>query len=203
MLLNYLLIIFYILENCEFVGYVNRYFYSCTDYYDLFASAGYDMPTISKMTPEDLTAIGIKKPNHRKKLKAEIVKLNIPDGLPNYIPATLDEFLILVRLHDYRGLLATQGYLNIDDLVQISIEDLEDIGIYRLGHQKRLLLSIKRAKDLKSGRRIAQYPSSASTAAATSNQNGVPTVRQLQPPPRLPPAAQQQLVSYYYHYYFV
>ena len=28
------------------------------DYYDLFASAGYDMPTISKMTPEDLTAIG-------------------------------------------------------------------------------------------------------------------------------------------------
>ena len=161
------------------------------------------MPTISKMTPEDLTAIGIKKPNHRKKLKAEIVKLNIPDGLPNYIPATLDEFLILVRLHDYRGLLATQGYLNIDDLVQISIEDLEDIGIYRLGHQKRLLLSIKRAKDLKSGRRIAQYPSSASTAAATSNQNGVTTVRQLQPPPRLQPAAQQQLVSYYYHYYFV
>ena len=162
------------------------------------------MPTISKMTPEDLTAIGIKKPNHRKKLKAEIVKLNLQDGLPNYIPATLDEFLILVRLHDYRGLLATQGYLNIDDLVQISIEDLEDIGIYRLGHQKRLLLSIKRAKDLKSGRRIAQYPSSASTttaastaaSAAASNQNGVTTVRQLQPPPRLPPAAQQQLVSY-------
>ena len=181
--------------------FVYRYF-SYTDYYDLFASAGYDMPTISKMTPEDLTAIGIKKPNHRKKLKAEIVKLNIPDGLPNYIPATLDEFLILVRLHDYRGLLATQGYLNIDDLVQISIEDLEDIGIYRLGHQKRLLLSIKRAKDLKSGRRIAQYPSSASTAAATSNQNGVTTVRQLQPPPRLQPAAQQQLVSYY-HYFVV
>ena len=128
------------------------------DYYDLFASAGYDMPTISKMTPEDLTAIGIKKPNHRKKLKAEIVKLNIQDGLPNYIPASLDEFLIMVRLHDYRGLLSNQGYLTIDDLIQISIEDLEDIGIYRLGHQKRLLLAIKRAKDLKSGRRIAQYP---------------------------------------------
>ena len=116
------------------------------------------MPTITKMTPEDLTAIGVKKPNHRKKLKAEIVKLTFPDGLPNYIPPTLDEFLHLVRLTEYRGLLANQGYLTIDDLVQISIEDLEDIGIYRLGHQKRLVLAIKRAKDLKAGRRIAQYP---------------------------------------------
>jgi len=138
------------------------------DYYDLFASAGYDMHTIKKMTPEDLTAIGVKKPNHRKKLKADIVKLTIGDGLPNYIPPTLDEFLHLVRLMEYRGLLANQGYLTIDDLTQISIEDLEDVGIYRLGHQKRLLLSIKRAKDLKSGRRIAQYPTSAAAAAAAS-----------------------------------
>jgi hypothetical protein len=41
------------------------------------------------MTPEDLTAIGIKKPNHRKRLKAEISKLNIPDGLPNFVPVNL------------------------------------------------------------------------------------------------------------------
>ena len=59
------------------------------EYYELFMSAGYDMPTISRMTPEDLTAIGIKKPNHRKRLKAEITRLNIPDGLPNYIPVRL------------------------------------------------------------------------------------------------------------------
>lgn len=47
------------------------------------------MPTIVKMTPEDLTAIGIKNPNHRKKIKEEILKLDIPDGLPNYIPVRL------------------------------------------------------------------------------------------------------------------
>ena len=46
------------------------------------------MPTISRMTPEDLTAIGIKKPNHRKRLKSEITQLNIPDGLPSYIPVS-------------------------------------------------------------------------------------------------------------------
>jgi len=59
------------------------------EYYYLFVNAGYDMPTISKMTPEDLTAIGVKKPNHRKKLKAEIAQLNISDGLPEYIPVSL------------------------------------------------------------------------------------------------------------------
>ena len=48
------------------------------------------MPTISRMTPEDLTAIGIKKPNHRKRLKSEITLLNIPDGLPSYIPVSKD-----------------------------------------------------------------------------------------------------------------
>ena len=58
------------------------------EYYDLFLSAGYDMPTISRMTPEDLTAIGIKKPNHRKKLKEEISKLKISDGLPYYVPVS-------------------------------------------------------------------------------------------------------------------
>jgi hypothetical protein len=57
-------------------------------YFDLFVSAGYDMPTISRMTPEDLTAIGVQKPNHRKKLKSEIANLNINDGLPNYMPVS-------------------------------------------------------------------------------------------------------------------
>ena len=46
------------------------------------------MPTISRMTPEDLNAIGITKPAHRKKLKAEISRLNISDGLPDFIPVS-------------------------------------------------------------------------------------------------------------------
>jgi hypothetical protein len=41
---------------------------------------------VHSRTPEDLTAIGIKKPHHRKKLTAEIVKLTIPDGLPAQLP---------------------------------------------------------------------------------------------------------------------
>ncbi|XKL66974.1 hypothetical protein PGB90_010394 [Kerria lacca] len=110
------------------------------------------MPTIVRMTPEDLTAIGIKKPNHRKRLKAEIAQLKISDGLPDYIPGSLNEWLRLLRLEEYKPALASQGYETIDDVLQLTWEDLEDIGIVKLGHQKRILLAIKRVKDLKAGK---------------------------------------------------
>jgi len=58
------------------------------EYIDKFVLSGYDMPTISRMTPEDLNAIGVTKPAHRKKLKHEITRLNICDGLPDYIPVS-------------------------------------------------------------------------------------------------------------------
>ncbi|PKU29964.1 caskin-1 isoform x2 [Limosa lapponica baueri] len=52
-----------------------------------FINAGYDITTISRMTPEDLTAIGVTKPGHRKKIASEINNLNIPEWLPEYKPA--------------------------------------------------------------------------------------------------------------------
>ena len=59
------------------------------EYARLFIDAGYDLPTVTRMTPEDLTAVGIKKPNHRKRLKAELANLNVPDNLPDYIPVCI------------------------------------------------------------------------------------------------------------------
>lgn len=58
------------------------------EYASMFIEAGYDMPTISRMTPEDLTAIGIKKPKHREKIKQQIDSLQLPDNLPHYIPVS-------------------------------------------------------------------------------------------------------------------
>ncbi|XP_014206021.1 caskin-2 isoform X2 [Copidosoma floridanum] len=124
------------------------------EYFTLFASAGYDLATITRMTPEDLTAIGIKKPNHRKQLKAEIDNLNVGDGLPEHIPGSLEEWLRLLRLEEYLGPLHQQGMRSVDDVTTLTWEDLEDIGIVRLGHQKKLLLAIKRIKDIKAGKRI-------------------------------------------------
>ena len=61
------------------------------EYYHNFVQAGYDMPTITHMTPQDLTAIGISKPGHRKKLKAEIGRLNIHDGIPDFKPVSTSQ----------------------------------------------------------------------------------------------------------------
>lgn len=38
------------------------------------------------VVPQDLTAIGVTKPGHRKKISMEIGKLSIPEWLPDYIP---------------------------------------------------------------------------------------------------------------------
>lgn len=120
-----------------------------SEYYTLFVTAGYDLQTVTRITPEDLTAIGIKKPNHRKKLKAAADELDVGDGLPDFVPGTVDQFLEVTRLLEYRQTLLNQGYHKVSDLLTISIEDLEDIGFFRLGHQKRLLLAIKKVKELK------------------------------------------------------
>ncbi|GFS59152.1 caskin-1, partial [Nephila pilipes] len=108
----------------------------------------------------DLTAIGITKPNHRRKLKAEIAKLNISDGIPEYKPDSLLEWLELLRLEEYFDTLCQQNYNTIDKVTDLTWEDLEDIGIQKLGHQKRILLAIKRIEDINHGRRPNLYPQS-------------------------------------------
>lgn len=128
------------------------------EYAHLFLQAGYDMPTISRMTPEDLTAIGITKPAHRRKLKSEISNLNISDGIPDYKPDALLTWLKLLRLEQYYGSLCQQGYHTVDRAADLTWEDLEDIGIQKLGHQKKMMLAIKKIRDLNSGsRRSGNY----------------------------------------------
>lgn len=127
------------------------------EYVPLFLQAGYDMPTISRMTPEDLTAIGITKPNHRRKLKSEIARLNISDGIPDYKPNSLLEWLHLLRLEDYYETLCQQGYDSVDKVTELTWEDLEEIGIQKLGHQKKITLAIKRVKDISNGIKRASH----------------------------------------------
>lgn len=124
------------------------------EHYDKFLSAGYDMPTISRMTPEDLNAIGVTKPAHRKKLKAEITRLNISDGLPDFIPGRLEDWLSLLRLEEYTTSLKQQKYVSVEQMTQLTWEDLEDIGITKLGHQKKVMLAIKRVKDIMAGKKF-------------------------------------------------
>ena len=68
------------------------------------------------MTPEDLTAIGVQNPSHRKRLRAEISRLNIGDGLPEYVPGSLEEWLRALRLEEYLPRLRQQGYHTLNQV---------------------------------------------------------------------------------------
>lgn len=66
------------------------------EYAQLFITAGYDLPTIARMTPEDLTAIGIKNPHHRERIKQRIDKLQVLDNLPHFVPVSKKELFYKV-----------------------------------------------------------------------------------------------------------
>nr|XP_055041041.1 caskin-2-like isoform X6 [Misgurnus anguillicaudatus] len=113
-----------------------------------FINAGYDVPTISRMTPEDLTAIGVTKPGHRKKISLEIGNLSIPEWLPDYIPQDLGEWLSAIGLSQYHKKLAENGYDSINIVRDLTWEDLQEIGITKLGHQKKMMLAVKKLCDI-------------------------------------------------------
>lgn len=108
------------------------------EYVGNFLDHGYDLPTISRMTPEDLIAIGITNPLHRKQIKQEIGGLNVSDGIPKQIPETLYEWLYLLRLEEYFDLLRKQGYDTVDKVSQLMWEDFEEIGIKKLGKDMKI-----------------------------------------------------------------
>ncbi|KAG8564977.1 hypothetical protein GDO81_012650 [Engystomops pustulosus] len=116
-----------------------------------FLSAGYDLFTISRMTPEDLTAIGVTKPGHRKKISTEIGRLSVADGLPQKTPVDLWDWLSQLGLPEYHKQLSENGYDSLSSVTELTWEDLQEIGILRLGHQKKLLLGVKRLLDLQKG----------------------------------------------------
>ncbi|KAK0146623.1 Caskin-1 [Merluccius polli] len=116
-----------------------------------FLGAGYDLPTISRMSPEDLTAIGVTKPGHRKKVMSEINKLSVTEWLPDQKPASLGEWLSAIGLSQYHQVLVQNGYENIDFITDITWEDLQEIGITKLGHQKKLMLAVKRLAEMQHG----------------------------------------------------
>lgn len=121
----------------------------CEEFVSKFIDSGYDMPTISRITPQDLTAIGVTEPTKRLKILTEIKKLNLQDGIPNFKPTSLNHWLTLIRLDSYYyKSLCDQQIDTIGKLCQLTWEDFEELGITKLGHQKRFQLAIERMKEL-------------------------------------------------------
>lgn len=63
----------------------------------------------------------------------------------------------LLRLDEYAPALISQGYKTVQDVTQLTWEDLEETGIVRLGHQKKIMLAIKRVKDVQAGKRFSGH----------------------------------------------
>ena len=51
----------------------------------------------------------------------------------NYLQSSVSDWLDLLRLSEHNALLEHQGYTHIDSITDITWEDLEDIGITKLG----------------------------------------------------------------------
>lgn len=120
----------------------------CEDYLKNFVEHGYDIHIVTRMTPQDLAAIGCKSPALRKKLLSEIKKLNLDDDIPKCCPPTLDKWLEILKLGQYYPTLISEGFDTVEKVCQLTWEDLEEIGINKLGHQKRLLIGIERVLKL-------------------------------------------------------
>ncbi|GAV03265.1 hypothetical protein RvY_13713 [Ramazzottius varieornatus] len=121
-----------------------------TEYFPNFVQAAYDMPTIARMTTEDLTAIGLTKPNHRKRIRAEIAKLaNVDLNFGCDLPDTAAQFLHAVGMSEYLPVFTNQNYNSIDKILNMTWDDLEDIGVRKLGHLKKLTLAIKHFRALR------------------------------------------------------
>ncbi|XP_038064429.1 caskin-1-like [Patiria miniata] len=113
------------------------------EYTNNFSKAGYDMPTIARMTPEDLTAIGVTKPGHRKRISAMISQLNEPDGIPNYKPPDVVMWLKLLDLYQYYNTFLSNSYGTMDAVSKITWEDLQEMGINQLGETVVLFSTIR------------------------------------------------------------
>lgn len=130
----------------------------CHEFVDKFLEAGYTMAILPRVTPQDLTAIGIREPIKRTKILREIKKLNLQDCTPNHRPNELRKLLELLNLDrtNYYEQLCEQQIDTVEKLCQLTWEDFEELGITKLGHQKILQLAIERLKALGDDNRPSQ-----------------------------------------------
>lgn len=51
-----------------------------------------------------------------------------------------------IGLTQYIDLFQEQGYTTMNEMEKVTWEDLEDIGVKKLGHMKRIMLALKKLK---------------------------------------------------------
>ncbi|CAL8071282.1 unnamed protein product [Calicophoron daubneyi] len=115
---------------------------------ECLVKAGFDLWTLCRTTPEELNACGITNPADRQILRAELNRLHLPDLIPEQLPVLVHDWLLQLNLGCYWPQLCEQGLTTFEQLSNLTWDDLEEIGITKLGHQKKLLIAIGRLSRL-------------------------------------------------------
>ena len=131
----------------------------CDCYAPLLTAAGFDLATLATATPALLTAAGVSAPQHRRRIMAALPQLQLQLGAggagpqlgaggagPQLGAGELASWLRHLRLEEHQAGLAAQGYTSVAQVAGLAVEDLEEVGITKLGHQRRLLLAIKEVR---------------------------------------------------------
>uniref|UniRef100_UPI003CC9225D Caskin-1,Ephrin type-A receptor 6 n=1 Tax=Mus musculus TaxID=10090 RepID=UPI003CC9225D len=80
-------------------------------------------------------------------------------------------WLSMIGLAQYYKVLVDNGYENIDFITDITWEDLQEIGITKLGHQKKLMLAVRKLAELQKAE-YSKYPSGSGSGENLYFQSG-------------------------------
>ncbi|CAH8610878.1 unnamed protein product [Schistosoma bovis] len=113
------------------------------------SKSGFDLWTLCHTTPEELNACGITNPYDRQILRNQLATLQLSDPFTEKkLPASVHEWLIQLHLQQYWPKFNDQGLITFEQIIRITWDDLEEIGISKLGHQKKLLTAINKLNRL-------------------------------------------------------
>ncbi|XP_064104826.1 caskin-2-like isoform X2 [Macrobrachium nipponense] len=116
-------------------------------YYSLLNRHGYDLATAAHMDALDLASVGITEPLHRMAIKFEFDLVKRPPPVPDDIPETCEEWLSSMGLEDYIENFHQNGIYCPLAALGLTKRDLQVMGIYMLGHRKKILLAILGLKE--------------------------------------------------------
>ncbi|XP_075250586.1 uncharacterized protein LOC142342848 [Convolutriloba macropyga] len=112
----------------------------------MFIESGYDSYTAVRMSSADLAAVGVTNPDQRKRLVDYFNNNQILIRSPKLfkeIPDSVPEFLEGIHLSEYTNLFMKSEFNTLCELTKATMEDLMEMGIDKLGHQKRILIYLK------------------------------------------------------------
>ena len=69
---------------------------------------------------------------------------------------SLEDWLEAIKMSQYTGFFQERGFISPKQLMNVTLDDLQDIGIAPIGHRKKILKAI-RATRFQVGTNVVQY----------------------------------------------